>query len=247
MPQVPELNYVPSHPRRRVLRLILAGLVLVAIAVSWRAAPPLWRHAQYRYWQGRCLRFEYPAGTVLFDDDPSRCAALAAGEPGAFRAKRRATYDALVRLLPPCAGPAGLMTSEDGIAFLHERTTAAGKKVLVAAHFRVGREGEGVHALVLEVRVLATAGLRPGSHLTDAGGDGLVARTDSVEPIRVFAGQPHPTDPSRFVIEYESGGHRWNIEGQVLDPRVIPSNDASLGYCGNAIGYQVDVRVKPED
>jgi hypothetical protein len=142
---------------------------------------------------------------------------------------------------PPCAPRCGLAPTNDGFAFLHERTTPAGTRLLIVADF-FAAGGQ----LILEVRVLRSAGLRPGSGLVQVGQGSMVAYPARGGPMRVFAGQPDPTDPSRFTIAYESGGKREVIEGKLVDPTPVLRSDERVASCGNALGYHVYFRPMPE-
>ena len=242
MPSAAPLDYAPGRPRRGIIRrVVLAAFLLAAICGASGVAPPLWRHAEYRYWQGQCLRYEFPSDAVVFDDDPSRFAALSAAEPAAFKSRTRGESIAMVRIPPPCASRCGLAPVNDGFAFLHGRTTPAGTRLLIAADF-FAAGGQ----LALEVRVLRPAGLRPPSRLLQVGQGSMVAYAARGGPMRVFSGQPDPTDPSRFTIAFESGGKREVIEGKLVDPTVIPTSNEQVAYCGNALGYHVYLRPTPE-
>jgi hypothetical protein len=59
-----QLDYArrPAWHRRRALRWIAVGVVLVVVAGSgWRWGPEKWKRAELLYWQWRCLRYTAPA------------------------------------------------------------------------------------------------------------------------------------------------------------------------------------------
>jgi hypothetical protein len=44
-----------------------------------------------------------------------------------------------------------------------------------------------------------------------------IGQYNPTHPLRIWAGRPHPTDPSRFAIEYEINGKRGYYDGRVVD------------------------------
>lgn len=205
------LEHAPQRPISswRYFRLFRAcTLVAIFLALAWwgRAACMLAIRLKH---ERACERYDAPPDQVVFDSDPARAAALA-NDPSflisdgcAFR-RPPSDWQARAATLAVPGVPRALL-------FLHERHAAGGDHHIVAVDgfgepgvrtcFRVAH---GVESCVLEPSEM----MRP---------MGLVfpwpfAQTlwrytgDSRPDIRVYAGQPDPTDASHFTIRYESGG-----------------------------------------
>lgn len=106
---------------------------------------------------------------------------------------------------------------DEALVFLHERRAAPGNARLVAVTAYFYEDG----SVRFGADVLSLAGLfaRP-ERLRVARGplasdERVVAVIPVGGPVRLFAPQPDPTDPSRLTIPYESDGSRGAVEGRL--------------------------------
>jgi hypothetical protein len=87
--------------------------------------------------------------------------------------------------------------------------------VLVAALFRQ-TPPDGVNAEVWWF-TSPPATLRPGTRVSPTTHGKIQPYLKPGERVRIYAGRPDSTDPSRFTAGYEAGGEKGTIEGRLRD------------------------------
>jgi hypothetical protein len=178
------------------MRAAIASSLLVALALSivlW--GQPLWGKVQLLYWQARCMKYRMPEGTIA--SSSNRPTAVAAEWTNFYRH----------------AG--GSAVPSEGTVFLHERTSANGKRRLVAINvYDFGCFGQ--RGMVTRVFVPASLFAR-GREVASSAGGRLVDFDDVL-----YSGTPDPYDASHFVINYVAGEKTRVIDGWLTnDDRVL--------------------------
>ena len=178
--------------RRRVLVVLLAVALLVLGIDRYGAAG--WSRVQLLYWQRQCAIHQAPPEMVVSDSS--------------------------TRYIPPSwsrfrglAGAPVRPWSPPAVVFLGERRTGNGKAVLVAAT----TTGQSLAPDVILVDP-ATLFRAPAFSIPTEVRVGLGWLSDPQTlspPTRWFAGQPHPTDPTRFLMESVEGNQRRRIEARL--------------------------------
>jgi hypothetical protein len=75
------LEYEPDDTirrRRRVRRWFTIVAILAIVALAWWQGPATYRRLARAYWQYHIARYTAPADRVVYEEDPSRWAALLA-------------------------------------------------------------------------------------------------------------------------------------------------------------------------
>lgn len=134
------LEYAPAAPsrrRRRIRRLALLLLLLCIGLAGWRWGPAVKQHAELLYWQRKCLNFQIPPDTLLYERDLVKAAQRlkqnADYVPAGERGGAAMYYPQCLRELDARA-PTGLLYDDFAITFLHERCTPSGKRRLVVMY-----------------------------------------------------------------------------------------------------------------
>lgn len=211
-----------------------AGLVFVALA-SACGAVYMSPQAVYLARQAECMRYRADPGAVVFEGDPEHAVGLLA----------RSTYwpvplkpTMLPKPTAPAAAAAAILRPEElarlgwrptprwnayGVVFMHERRTKAGARRLVVVPMclndgfnRFGSEGQ---AVFMVGEVLKPATLLPKHEVTAPASrrESIQLQAGGGQSLRIFAGQPDQSDPSRFSIRYEVGGRTGWVDGQLRD------------------------------
>ena len=115
--------------------------------------------------------------------------------------------------IPPCWS--GLLNAhrEDPVtvsfAFLHERTSRRQGSRLIAVTIFGNATSWQIYANVYDTSGRSIKWVHGTLTFADA------------NSFRIFAGQSDPSDPSHFMIPFESGGEKGTIEGWLQDDDVI--------------------------
>jgi hypothetical protein len=250
-----ELHYEPKPPklrrvfrRRNLLRILLVACLAAATWVGVRRGPEWWYEASHRYWESRCLAYQLPPETVVFETDPTAAARLLKNSDYfAYPTTMPGSPPIAARHVPRCAlealyrGSATEVTlpPPDAFLFVHKLTSSTGVSRVVIVSLtlndfpvpdRVRNPpillGAVPHRMELadyvDARDIRTRSFQwDWTHrnvMTDSCFGLWQALNDRT--LRLYAGQADPTDPSRFSIGYEIRGERGTIDGQLLDPDV---------------------------
>jgi hypothetical protein len=231
-PSAVELHYEPGAPirRRRVVRRILLGIVLLAVIVLvWRVGPPIWQKGRVRSIIPPARTFSFPEDTVIYEKDPASArASLVRQDPRLLAQLCQITE----------RGPGAFMlfgataAPESPLAFLHERTSEKGVTRLVAlrvvgvTYTRADGGSLTIHykAMPLELRdrlppVAHGVGESSGPDLSLLPPSALVLPDGPATPgpIKIFAAQPDSKNPAAFILPYEIGGQRKTIFFSLVD------------------------------
>ena len=223
----PQLEYAPRPPgvvREKLRRWGLTAGIASLVISTYLAAPRIIRDVQVLRYQRQCLTYVAPPTRVVLETDAADAKKLL-GDPR-YAADARGTK---AYLIPPewtayhAALGTGFQTS--GTVFLHERTTPQGVRCLVGVDVNLfplsqSSGGPPTDVASLGARIIrpGTAFRRPRSGRSVTRGDGSQIRFHpTAERLTIFAGQPDPTDPSHFTIDYELAGVRHTVDGWLTD------------------------------
>src|SRR5688572_10405474 len=222
-----QLAYAPPpalHRRRWVRRLLLRlGVVALAVAVGAKWGPPAWRRAELLYRQRQCLRYTAPPDSVVCAEPLP-----AAGRmyDFTFEAPDPPVADQVLRLN---AGVESLAPGTEGpLLFMHERRAASGKRRLVIVRrVPASKRQSWVLPVAYQVTLVEPA---------TATADSTVRMQTVIEvlprdynegenaSLRFFAGQPDPSDASRFTVRYQRGSRAGVLHGVLEDPPAYASS-----------------------
>jgi hypothetical protein len=213
--QQPQLDYATPLPwrRRKMVRRWLVAVLVVLSAVVW--APGFWNRVQVLWWQRQCLAYVAPADQVVYDDGPAALQLLSGAgmtrsrTVGSSRtmvaARTVKCWDGLKQFVP--TGKSG------ALLYLHRGRNASGAERLIVVEFNYR------HYYQLDFDCWDLSPANPVTAL------GLRSNADTFpmpfdagdKPLRFYAGQPDPNDPTRFTIRYDLDGKTGTIEGCVND------------------------------
>lgn len=223
----PSIRRWPKYVRRAGITLALLASVCVAAYVAPQAV--------YLARQAECLRYRAASDAVVFEGDPEHAAGWLT-RPHYQPVPLSPTM--LPRPTAPAAAAAAISWPGElarlgwqltprwgthGVAFMHERRTTTGTRRLVVVTMRLneafnafGCEGQAVNMTGV---VLEPATLLPKRKVT---APAHRRRSVQVEAgrgrsLRIFAGQPDPSDTSRFSIRYEVDGRTGWVDGWMRD------------------------------
>jgi hypothetical protein len=194
MDAVKPLNYAPK-PRaaqrlwRWVYRLIFLAAIVIA-AVLW--GPGIWRHAEFLYWQRRCLTFTQPADHVVYELAPGKIIHSEACLPA-------------MRFDPSLNG---------STVFLHEMRRPDGTRLLVSVSLLPNSPSEVagpdfhayLHALTLNEWTVATTPQKL------ANSEFVYWGIADDHHWKIFAGQPDANNPSHFTFDFEEDNVRGTCD-----------------------------------
>jgi hypothetical protein len=211
-PARPQLDYAPppsrlSRLRRFVLPLILVALAILLARLGMRYWPVFQAYRAYR----ACAEYSAPPTHVVASTDPAVITALAGSAPGYQRGNFGLAY------VPPVwtklyARLTQLGFLSEGTAFLHERRSPNGMRLLISVDLLSPRSG----TLMFFVRRFspATPFQLAGERISF---DGLERIWIGDRNFRLFAGQPDLNDASHFTIPFDYDGEPGIIDGWVRD------------------------------
>jgi hypothetical protein len=212
-----QLDYAPKPQALRGARArraaIIIGALIVLAATIW-VAPRAYQRWQVIRLQRACAAYTAPPTQVVHETDPAQIPALLAS-PLNYRGSV-ATGQAF--LIPPVYGK--LVVSQSvGTAFLHERTTPGGERRLVTVDLYGAMASGKDMSLLGTVLDLSARGNAPRACATL--GDGRTIALQPGDQLRVFAGQPDPSDPSHFTIDSMVNDVRHTLDGWLVDETTI--------------------------
>jgi hypothetical protein len=215
----PHLEYAPVAPllRRRRIRRIVLGLVLLALAAAaWWLGPAGWKQAQLLYWQRQCMTYVRPDATPAWEPDPVKAAALLSTNPDYLAAPGGPAIH-----LPQCLrqyerlGGFPPSSTFEPILLVHQMRTPSGRRRLVVIWGTVDDS--------LTATVYAPAGAW--SAPRQVGGGSYMDPYPLMTGVRVPSstyqnGQVDPADPSRFTVPrfLRHNNTAWQaMEGRLTD------------------------------
>ena len=222
LPSAATLEYGTAPPlrQRRWFRWVVALCVVAVVGqVTWRYGGTVWRHAQVLWWQRACMAYARPANLLVYTDDPAEADKISRGE----YIQMYRTGPAYYRDLPAYQGLSSLVGYDAGsggaTVYMHARKNNAGDRRLVIIYIR----GAGTQRY-LDVSVFAPATLTSrGKWLSRSTAREFHAGDANGAPLRLFAGQDDPNDPTAFVIPYEEGGVPGKLRGRLVGDNVALS------------------------
>jgi hypothetical protein len=229
----PTVGYAPALPawRRRSTKRRVATTIglLVAAILAWSFGPSVWHRLALLDAQRRCLNASAPPDWVVYDDAADHAAALTASDPqylslGSSRptvwfSGDWARFYSL--LSPPGRQPSATL-------FIGERRTPAGaRRLLVIDGVRNDDYVDSVtpavvhlQSTVVEVGSIASPPRLLKTTASWIGWDYPVPFNPDF-PVRFFAGQPDPADPSHATIAYEADGTQHVIDAWLRDDDTV--------------------------
>jgi len=258
------LEYAPGAPvRRRRRRRRAVGLVLTFVLTGlavWQG-PTLWRRAWTAYVTRQACAYEAAPGTVVYADRPSGPRPLipTAGVDDVTGPVTMAPDPPVVaRLVAVSADPryfslfANNASTPGPLAFLHERTTPEGRRVIVAIRVRglTWYPESGLLALSYSGLEMHPNGSRPPTVISLSRAWGGVdvsdpanlpanrTQTTNPGPIKIYFGSPDPADDSAFTIPYEVGGRKGAWRYRVRERGIeledqAPTKGEGAGHAGS--------------
>jgi hypothetical protein len=246
-----EYAKAPSRWPKRVLRILLALLPVAGALAARQYGPYAWHQARLLYWQRKCLNFSMPTDAVVYEEEPTAAAQLLRNPEYSPYILRREQDDkaptAFIQaaaLTPHCwstvctiaripfwargyvaGGPS--IGGPASIIFLHERVSPSGHRRLVClGYLPVCNTFQpafipGFDYVVCVVRPVTWTG-QP----VLAPPHGYAIEVKSSFPrhpplVRVYAGQPDPTDSSHFTVRYRIWGQEDLLDGRLQDDDTI--------------------------
>jgi hypothetical protein len=246
------LHYEPKPPklrrvlrRRNLLRILLVACLAAATWVGVRRGPEWWYEASHHYWESRCLAFQLPPETVVFETEPTAAARLLkSSDYFAYPTTMPGSPPIAARNVPSCAlealyrGSSEEVTAPppDAFLFVHKLTSPKGVSrvvfvCLTLKDFPVPDRVSNPPILIgavsyrmelsdyVDARDIRTRSFEwDGTHrnvMTDSC-FGLWTGLNR-RSLRVYAGQADPADPSHFTIRYEVDGRPGTIDGHLTD------------------------------
>lgn len=226
----PTLNYAP--PKRRFRRPIMWTMIgLFAIILTLPLTMQLWHWAdarlELRGLQNACRNFRAAPDVVVFDDHvgempfPSHPAydgwwvSGYQGDDGSLYQRHMQSVSALDIL----ARRNGSSWSPSATLFVHERVSPGGKRAIVGITtwgIRFGTRFDADVVVIQPAPFLGTA--QPTGNAQNV----VIGAWPSRETmVRLYAGQPDPTEASRFTIAYQFGDQPGIIDGQLNDDLTV--------------------------
>ena len=223
MAEAAALQYEPAprsaRRRRLIARAILIAVIGIVIVLGVSVFPRANRRVRILVAQSKCMQFEIPAGTVVFESDPTRAQNLARDGRYTIGSDRAGLMKTPLDRLDEVDPPTQLVCDfRRAIAFLHSRRSPGGRTRLVCV--TVTPFEKLWHPLYAEAIVWepATWSLPRRAEWSST----AVAFVDrhGAWP-RVFAGQPDPHDPSHFTIAFEWRGRHGVLDGWLKDDDTV--------------------------
>ena len=231
----PQLDYAPTPPlhRRRAFRrgviLLIVGLLVLPIAWVGRRGR---ERATLLYWQRQCASFSMPPGTVAYEENPAKAAALWAsvGSSGNYSQivdgsgaiknvilRPRGQWETSIRQRT------GL--NQIGTVFLHARRAPRGQSeriVCVCPYppltYRgspaMGSGAVPMPDFYVEVHDYATV-FSDAARLTQGELDVAGLYAQPFGTVRILAGQIDPADESHFTIDFQTATGSGTIDGRL--------------------------------
>lgn len=197
-----QLDYASPSRRKVKRRVVMAVAALALLAGGWKYGPGAWDHARLLYYQGKCLEYGGAADEVVYEDDG--------------RTVIRSRYSADLAKYNGVRSPPG--AKQGALLFMHEMRTAEGERRLVTVEASLRMGIFSAPRIEYERSAMKLADLysqRRGNTLvtTSCSSERPSLDDGKVYPLKIFAGQIDPQDPSHFTIRFEIGGMQGVLDG----------------------------------
>ena len=208
-----ELSYAPARRTRgRLLRrVIVTTIALLAVGglVGW--GKPLLSAARLRHWQHACATYTVAPGTLV----------AASSSPGRrFIAPIPACWTnyTAVAGVPFVSMPGNMPTT---VVFMHEMRTPDGRPRIVVVYCNpIYLPSASVVQSLGPVSIDPAKGWsltsRPAFH-----GGHVPGGYPAGDNVQLFAGQPDPSDPTRFTMAFIRKGRAGTVDGRLDDDDVV--------------------------
>jgi hypothetical protein len=243
------LPYAPRGPRKLPLRrLALAALAVAAVSSFLYFWKPISHRVALLKWQRECLRYLPAPDEVAYTNYPDGQELLKADNT--YRTYNGTSPD-VYGLCPPWAkfaqALAGGPNRQDAsgyyyrpmIIFLHRRQSPSGEPRLVAVY---APAGDSIEYVVLKIGTLISQPQRLKRSRGVTTGYSILNRRGE-DPLRVYMGEPDPSDASHFTIRYETPSGSGVIDGWLRDDESVALRVRD-GPASMPAGYYEDVERK---
>jgi len=237
--------YTDAYKGRWKRRALQVGVVLTCVAaLAWDfGAMRLWHRMTYAIMWHRCETMILPAGTVVYEEDPtlaakllsdsSRYVAAAVRDPSEYPGGK-----------PPVCYQYALATSVcpgelDPVAFLHARKTPKQVLRLVVVYYHLCRYMTTEGRQILLEGLALDRGSWAGPQSSEWSCGKIEITIAAGEQLRFMAGYPDPLDESHFFIPYAIDGNQGMIEGRLRDAGAI-SIDAGISSHTDFVELKVE-------
>jgi hypothetical protein len=180
------------YHRRAWRRGLWAGVVLLVAGSGFWWGPPAKNHVELLYWQHRCLNYEAPAGTAVFQVSGDGVVSV----------------ETVPRAWAELYGQA---TGQLAVLFMHGRRASNGETRLVVVQYL---PAEHSVAYARSFTVDRIRGPREQSSIQQLA-------LPKGRPVTMAAGQVDPSDESHFTIEFEVMGTPGIIDGWLREDGTV--------------------------
>ena len=200
-----------GRPRR-----VLLWVIIVALIVSVWAAPKLVKHLQAVELRRECMNYDPPADQIVVEEDPTAVAALASNPIYQRGAGGR------LFIVPDFWKEENPSAHTQGTLFLHSRTSRDGNVRLVGLDLNmapglwIASTGDVEDKSLVETIITPGRALAPDTIKQSCKIVMWICPTNPI-PMRFFAGQADPNDPSHFTFDYQRGNSRGTLDGYLSD------------------------------
>lgn len=226
------LSYAPKPGRLRALAGIACILATLLLAAGFgiHFGPGMYKEWKYTSQWNRAMEFRLSPETVVYEEDPARARALMAS----------ANYHPPSKILlgttwypkppawwspPACYTPRSLNrilpAEKDAVVWIHGRGLGSGSRFLTVVRctgFDFGSTGDTValEGMVYSRGTADTGPIVDRVHVDDL----LILRLKSCnDHLRLFMGEPDPTDDAHFTITYELNATKGTIDCWVRETK----------------------------
>jgi hypothetical protein len=202
----PSLTYARARPpwyRRRGPRRAMFGCLIAAtiagVCWAWNSTPGEW--ARFNYWEWRCEHYSAPPDQVVFDPPAANSYSdwKLTGMP--LNCPQWWKFEAQLLPLTVHASP-----PTSSVAFLQDRQSPSGKNRLVAVELRPQCDEQDYLSRIFRPMVYVNVNVVTPTRGLPAPTRGEHDSWGNLGPIegklKVFAGQPDPSDRTHFTIAY---------------------------------------------
>jgi hypothetical protein len=225
------LEYEPDDTirrRRRVRRWFTIVAILAIVALAWWQGPATYRRLARAYWQYHIARYTAPADRVVYEEDPSRWAALLAQPAYRKMPVSSPGWSPFVAYIAePVQGLFEVTAARPGATavFAHARRTPGGRErtvVVWMSYNAIRPDAQGAspdNQVVIGLCTNLIGGPTPCEAMPHVAiAPPSVAENRSTP---LYAGQPDPLDPAHFTIAYEIGEYADVLDGYLRDDDTV--------------------------